>query len=185
MLHSRVATRTAVVAVFAAAVSVAFVLPTSTTQDGMAEERAAKNPGAEIIAAQVGTWAVEYSGGGMPDGTGTSVIRSIGGEWASESFMSEGYEGAGLWGWDAGKKKFVGVWVGTGESKMALSEGVWDEATRTMTNDPQEVMLATGLAMTIGKLVLVDDDHMLFTVHRADAEEGAEPEMTFHYTRKQ
>jgi hypothetical protein len=189
MFQSKIVCRTVVVAALAAAVSVAAVLPTSTVQDMGGEERATAHPGITLATAVAGTWQVEANIEGMPPSTGTSTFRTVAKQWSVEEFKGDfggmPYEGVGITGWDAKKEKMVGVWAGSEEAKLEVSEGAWDAATRTLTNDAQEMDLGAGPFQAVGTMTIVDDDHMTFTMRRVGAEEGAAPVMDFRYTRKQ
>jgi hypothetical protein len=44
-----------------------------------------------------------------------------------------GFEGHGVYGWDAARGAYVGTWVDDMRPFMALGEGQWDESSRTMT----------------------------------------------------
>ena len=44
-----------------------------------------------------------------------------------------GFEGHGVYGYDAAKGKYTAAWVDSMQSCIARSEGDWDPATRTMT----------------------------------------------------
>jgi hypothetical protein len=189
MFRHRVLAGSVVSVALVAGVSLAAVLPDPPVQDAAeGAARAAPSPEIAVVARQVGTWQVDATFMDMPPDKGTSAIRLVGGRWAVEdykgTFGGEPYEGAGIWGWDSEKRKFVGVWAGTGETKLALSHGTWDEATQTLTNEVQDMDLGAGPTPVIGKLSYVDADHMVFTMHRAEAAEGAAPVMKLAYTRE-
>jgi len=66
---------------------------------------------------------------------GTSVNRLIGGgRWLVIDHKAEsGFEGHGIYGWDAATGKYTGVWVDSMQTCITRAEGTWDPATRTMT----------------------------------------------------
>jgi len=66
---------------------------------------------------------------------GTSVNRLIGGgRWLVIDHKAEsGFEGHGIYGWDASTGKYTGVWVDSMQTCITRAEGTWDPATRTMT----------------------------------------------------
>jgi hypothetical protein len=99
--------------------------------------------GAEYAVFQkdVGTWdahVIVRPGPGQAEqvSRGVSVSRlAAGGRWLITDFRNEttGFEGHGVYGWDPTKKKYVGTWVDNMRTSLSVSEGTWDEATRTMT----------------------------------------------------
>jgi hypothetical protein len=94
-----------------------------------------------VFQKDVGTWdahVVVRPGPGQPEqvSTGVTVNRlTAGGRWLIADFRNEttGFEGHGVYGWDAMKKKYVGTWVDNMRSSLCVAEGTWDERTRTMT----------------------------------------------------
>ncbi len=66
---------------------------------------------------------------------GVSTNRLIGGgRWLVVEYRSEsGFEGHGVYGWDAAKATYTGAWVDSMQTCIARSEGTWDPAARTMT----------------------------------------------------
>jgi hypothetical protein len=190
MLPSKFVSRTVVLALIAAGVSVAAVLPTAVVQDMAGEqERAAKADPLDLAARQVGTWDVAATFAGMPEDKGTSVVRLVGGHWAVEdykgSYAGEPYEGAGIFGFDTEKQKYVGVWAGAGDTRLSVTESVFDEATQTLTHEEQPMDLGEGPIPVIGKLKFVDADHLVFTMQKKGAEPDADPIMHLRYSRKQ
>jgi hypothetical protein len=94
-----------------------------------------------VFQKDVGTWdaqvEVHPAPGAPPQlSQGMMVGRLMcGGQWLVMDFKNEtsGFEGHGLYGWDPAKKKYVGTWVDNMRTTLALAEGTWDAATRTMT----------------------------------------------------
>ena len=66
---------------------------------------------------------------------GMSINRLIGGgRWLVIDHKAEsGFEGHGIYGWDAATGKYTGVWVDSMQTCITRAEGTWDPATRTMT----------------------------------------------------
>ena len=95
---------------------------------------------AEVLEKDVGEWEVEMEIRPAP-GTppvrlkGTSTNRRIGGgRWLIVDHRAEsGFEGHGIYGWDASIGKYTGAWVDSTQTCITRSEGTWDAATRTMT----------------------------------------------------
>jgi hypothetical protein len=60
--------------------------------------------------------------------------RIAGGRWLVVDFRAEsGFEGHGLYGWDASTEKYTGVWVDSLQTAISRAEGTWNPATKTMT----------------------------------------------------
>ena len=94
----------------------------------------------QILESDVGTWDVDVEVRPLPGAQpqksrGVSVNRLVGGRWLVSDFRNEtsGFEGHGVHGWDATRGKYTGVWVDAMRSFLAIAEGTYDVATRTMT----------------------------------------------------
>jgi hypothetical protein len=102
----------------------------------------------EYLAKMVGTWdakvAVAMGVGGTTTSTGTEINALVaGGKWLTTDFqfdfMGTPFEGHGVLGWDATKKKFVGTWVDSFSESFTHMEGelkdgalAWDYETTMM-----------------------------------------------------
>jgi hypothetical protein len=95
----------------------------------------------ELLKSDVGTWdasiEVNVVPGTPPQGS-RGVARNrlaCGGMWLITDFLNEttGFEGHGIYGWDPAKGKYVGTWIDPMRTFIAVSEGTYDPATRTMT----------------------------------------------------
>ncbi len=66
---------------------------------------------------------------------GVSTNRRIGGgRWLVVDFRAEtGFEGHGIYGWDATTEKYTGVWVDSMQTAISRADGSWNPATQTMT----------------------------------------------------
>jgi Protein of unknown function (DUF1579) len=66
---------------------------------------------------------------------GVSTRTLIGdGRWLVVDWRADaGFEGHGLYGWDAQRQCYTGVWVDSTTTSIARATGTWDEAARTMT----------------------------------------------------
>jgi hypothetical protein len=93
---------------------------------------------AEVFRKDEGTWDahIEVHVPGMPvqESRGTLVGRRVG-PWLVTDFKNEttGFEGRGIYGWDATRKKYVGTWIDPMRSALVVMEGQWDAEKRTMT----------------------------------------------------
>jgi hypothetical protein len=93
-----------------------------------------------VFAKDEGTWDAEMTivpGPGMApiQQKGVSTNRRIaGGRWLVVDFRAEsGFEGHGVYGWDAARERYTGAWVDSLQTAIARGEGTWDPAARTMT----------------------------------------------------
>jgi len=98
------------------------------------------NAETKLFEKDIGTWDAEIEvipqpGADPQRSTGVMVNRLVGGRWLVASFKNEatGFEGHGIYGWDATKQAYVGTWVDPMRSSLVVAEGTLDEAARTMT----------------------------------------------------
>lgn len=94
----------------------------------------------EVFQKDVGDWEVTMEIRPAPGAPpivirGTSANRRIGGgRWLVIDHKAEsGFEGHGIYGWDASTGKYTGAWVDSTQTCITRSEGTWDAAARTMT----------------------------------------------------
>lgn len=106
-----------------------------------AQQPPAPGPEHDLLKQDVGTWDanVEYwSAPNTPPSVskGVSTISMLGSFWQIEEFKSEfhgmPFEGRGQTGYDAAKKKYVGVWVDSASTGLNLSESSYDPKTRIL-----------------------------------------------------
>lgn len=98
-------------------------------------------PGHEVLKKDVGVWdaAVEIRlGPGVPPQLSKGVAHNrlaCGGLWLVSDFKNEttGFEGHGVYGFDPRKDRYVGTWVDPMRTFLAVGEGTFDPASRTMT----------------------------------------------------
>ena len=103
----------------------------------LAQESPKPGPEHDVLKKLVGNWDTTMKMGGM-DSKGTVTYKmELGGLWLTSSMESEllgqKFTGRGLDSYDAGKKKYVGVWADAMMTFLAPGEGTWDPATQTMT----------------------------------------------------
>lgn len=162
------------VAVLAAAVS-------STS----AQDFPKPGPEHEMLKKWVGTWDTTMKMVGM-ETKGTATYKmELGGLWLTSTFEGEfggmKFSGRGLDSYDAGKKKFVAVWVDSMTTSPLVMEGTYDKATKTQTMSGT----APGMDGKPEKFKAVsemkDDDTVNFSMYVGD---GKEPGFTILYKRK-
>ncbi len=98
-------------------------------------------PELELLKKDVGEWdaalTITPSPGAAPqESTGRLVGRLIsGGRWLVTDFKNHttGFEGHGIYGYNAATKRYVGTWVDDTRTNIYVGEGQWDPKSRTMT----------------------------------------------------
>jgi hypothetical protein len=95
-------------------------------------------PELEVFKKDLGTWNgdIEIHAGpnGVQRSKGKLVGRMLGGRWLLLDFRNEtGFEGHGIYSYDPETRSYVGTWVDSMRSFIAVGRGEWNAATRTMT----------------------------------------------------
>ena len=93
-----------------------------------------------VFAKDEGVWDAETEVHPAP---GAAPVRSRGvftnkriggGRWLIVDYRADsGFEGHGIYGWDASSERYIGVWVDSMQTAISRAEGTWDPATKTMT----------------------------------------------------
>ncbi|HJZ54154.1 MAG TPA: DUF1579 domain-containing protein [Gemmataceae bacterium] len=164
------------------AVALAVTLTAPTVR---AQEPAKPGPEHEVLKKMEGTWDLTMKFEGM-EAKGVAVYKmDLGGLWLSSSLESElggmKFSGRGFDTYDAGKKKYVGIWVDSMSTSPMVMEGTYDAAKKTMT------MIGDGPGLD-GKptkwksvSVMPDDNTINFSMYVGDAKE---PMFTGVYKRR-
>lgn len=102
-----------------------------------AQEAPKPGPEHEMLKKWEGTWDVSMKMGDM-EAKGTSTYKmELGGLWLASSFECElfgsKFTGKGMDSYDAGKKKFVAIWVDSMSTSPMVMEGTYDKETKKMT----------------------------------------------------
>ncbi len=125
-----------------------------------------------LLRKDIGEWdaiiTVTPSPGAPPQASaGRMVGRLIsGGRWLITDFKNHttGFEGHGIYGYNAVSKRYVGTWVDDMRTNLYVGEGDWDPASRTMTYAWKATM-PSGQAMSWKETSqLVSDTEQLFRV---------------------
>ena len=162
----------------------------------LAQMPPAPKPGPEqaLLKRDVGVWdaTVEMQGppGAPPSvskGTET-VSMTCGGLWQVTEFkgemMGQPFEGRGTTGFDANKKKYVGTWVDSMTTGLALVEATHDPAKNQMTG----TMEAPDPTGAIGKMKQVtewkDADNRIFTMFMTGPDGKEVQAMKITYKRR-
>lgn len=129
-------------------------------------------PELELLKKDAGEWdatiTVTPAPGAAPqESTGRLTGRMIsGGRWLVTDFKNHttGFEGHGVYGYNAASKRYVGTWVDDMRTNLYVGEGQWDETAATMTYVWKATM-PNGQAMTWRETSqLVSADEQLFRV---------------------
>src|SRR5215207_4827332 len=109
---------------------VAAVLVVAAAAGVSGQEPVRPGPEHERLKQLAGTWDTTMTYGGMAS-KGTCVYKmEVGGLWLTSAFegefAGEEFSGRGLDSYDAGKKKYVGVWVDSMITTPMLMEGTYD-----------------------------------------------------------
>jgi len=150
-----------------------------------AQEPAKPGPEHANLKKLVGTWDTTMKMGGQETKGIATYKMDLGGLWLVSTFEgsigADKFSGRGFDSYDAGKKKYVGVWFDSMSTSPMITEGTYDQATKTMT------MTGEGPGMD-GKpmkhkmvSVMPDDDTMNFAMYMGDVKE---PMFTILYKRK-
>jgi hypothetical protein len=101
----------------------------------------------KVFEKDVGTWTAEIEVRPQPGGEpvrskGVSTSRlACGGRWLVTDYQADsGFEGHGVYGWDAAKSAYVGTWVDNMRTFLAISTGAWDAEKKIMTFTTEAVV---------------------------------------------
>jgi hypothetical protein len=150
-------------------------------------------PEHEVLKADVGVWdaVVEtFAAPGQPPSTSKGVETNalMGGMWVVTEFkgdmMGMPFEGRGVTGYDAVKKKYVGTWVDTMSVGIAHAEFTYDAATKTMSGTMAGPDMTGTMVKMRETIVYKDANTRVFTLF-SPAPDGKEaPIMRITYTRR-
>lgn len=93
-----------------------------------------------VFEKDVGVWDADVEVRPAPGATvirqkGVATNRRIaGGRWLVMDYRADsGFDGHGVFGWDASTEKYTSAWVDSMQASIARGVGTWDPRTRTMT----------------------------------------------------
>jgi hypothetical protein len=152
----------------------------------------------KIVTADEGTWdatAKSYQNG--PDSEpvvskGVEVNRIVtGGLWLSSIYKGDfggiAFEGHGNFGYDPGKKKYVGTWIDSMSPSLIVLEGTYNPETKTMTyvgdvGSPTDSTKVTYKMVTTAK----SDSSRIFTLYMTGTQTGGKEAkiMQTEYTKR-
>jgi len=163
----------------AASLALAAIATAATAQD-----LPKPGPEHEVLKKLEGAWDATMKFGGS-ESKGTMIYKmDVGGLWLASSFEGDfggaKFQGKGFDSYDAGKKKYVSVWVDSMSTTPMLMEGTYDKASKTLT------MVGEGPGMDAKpakykSVTQIGDKAIKFAMYMGD---GKEPAFTIDYTRK-
>jgi hypothetical protein len=139
------------------------------------QESMTPGPMHEMLASRVGEWKAEvtmWMDPSQPPTTSeaTTVCESmLGGRYFKSThtgmMMGMPFEGFEISGYDNVKKKFFNVWIDNMGTGMMVSEGTYDEATKTLTYTGQ-MTEPMGTDMNVREVITAPDkDHSTFEMY--------------------
>lgn len=150
-----------------------------------AQEPPKPGPEHEVLKKLVGDWDATMKFGGMESKGTVTYKMELGGLWLVSTFEGDfggqKFSGRGLDSYDAGKKKYVGVWVDNMITSPLVMEGDYDKAKKTLTMTGQGPGMDGKPTKFKAVSVMPDDDTMDFSMYMGD---GKEPGFTIQYKRK-
>jgi hypothetical protein len=104
-------------------------------------------------------------------------------EFKSE-MMGQPFEGRGVEGYDAAKKKYVGTWVDSMSSGLSISESTYDAAKKTMTGWIEGPDMSGKTSKMKAVTEQKDPDTRVFTMYMGGPDGKEAPAMRITYKRR-
>ena len=165
---------------FGAVVAVAVLAPAVPAQDG-------PKPGPEhaVLKKLEGDWDLVMKFGGMESKGAVTYKMELGGLWLAGSLESElfgqKFQGKSMDSYDAGKKKYVSVWIDSMGTQPMILEGTYDAAKKAMTLSGDGPGMDGKPTKYKSVTTFTDDNTTNFAMYIGDVKE---PSFTIVYTRK-
>ena len=165
---------------FGAVVAVAVLAPAAPAQE-------APKPGPEhaVLKKLEGNWDLVMKFGGMESKGAVTYKMELGGLWLAGSLESElfgtKFQGRSLDTYDAGKKKYVGVWIDSMGTQPMILEGTYDAGKKTLTMSGDGPGMDGKPTKYKSVSTFTDDNTTNFAMYMGDVKE---PSFTIAYTRK-
>ena len=150
----------------------------------------------EMLAKSNGEWSEEITfwmdPGSQPSKASGSVTNKmiLGGRYQQSTYtgdmMGMPFEGISILAYDNGRKIFQSSWIDNFGTGITNSEGVWDEATKTLTLTGKQTDPARGNDCTVRETFkIIDDNNQLMEMYGPDPMTGKEYKtMEIKLTRK-
>lgn len=163
----------------------AAIVALALTSSASAQEPAKPGPEHEALLKRAGTWETTMKAGGMEFKGSITYKSDLGGLWLSGAMESElfgqKFSGRSLETFDAGKKKYVSIWVDSMGTAPVLTEGAFDKAKKALTMEGEGPGMDGKPAKYRSVAEMPDDNTINFTMYIGD---GKEPMFTVVYKRK-
>jgi hypothetical protein len=152
---------------------------------GVAQEPPKPGPEHEALKKREGTWSTTMKAGGMEFKGTVTYKMELGGLWLVGSMESDlggqRFHGKSLDSYDAGKKKYVGVWFDSMSTTPMTMEGTYDKDKKTLTMVGEGPGMDGKLAKWKSVSTMPDNDTVQMSMFVGDAKE---PMFTVTYKRK-
>ena len=165
---------------FGAVVAVAILAPAAPAQEG-------PKPGPEhaMLKKLEGNWDLVMKFGGMESKGAVTYKMELGGLWLAGSLESElfgaKFQGKSLDSYDAGKKKYISVWIDSMGTQPMILEGTYDAGKKTLTMSGDGPGMDGKPTKYKSVSTFTDDNTTNFSMYIGDVKE---PSFTIVYTRK-
>jgi Protein of unknown function (DUF1579) len=149
-------------------------------------------PEQDVLKKEAGVWDASVESM-MPDGKkdvskGVETNVMLGGLWLVTDFKGKyagaPFEGHGIIGYDANKKKYIGSWVDSMSTGISTMEQTWDAAKKTMSGWMEGPDESGKMTMMTSTTVWKDDNTRTFTMSMAGPDGKNIDVMKITYTRK-
>lgn len=179
----------------AMAVAALVLMTTGAVADDPPANPFAPGPEHRPLAAEVGVWdaEIEATAPGQTEpmkSKGVETNTLLGGRWlisdVKAEFAGMPFNGHGVFGYDAKKKKYVGTWVDSMSVRIDTLEGTYDEKTKSLTYITDMIEPMTGKAMTVKMVTeLKGDSDRVFTEYaKPEGEKDFVKVMTITYKKR-
>lgn len=149
------------------------------------QESPKPGPEHEVLKKLEGNWDLVMKFGGMESKGTVAYKMDLGGLWLTGAMESDlfgaKFQGRSLDTYDAGKKKYVGVWIDSMGTQPMVMEGTYDKDKKTLTMAGDGVGMDGKPAKYKSVSTYPDADTINFSMYIGD---GKDPAFTVVYKRK-
>ena len=164
-----------------AVIALALALVTGT----QAQEFAKPGPEHEVLKKLEGSWDTTMKAGGAEFKGTMKYKMELGGLWLAGALESDlggqKFYGKSMDTYDAGKKKYIGVWFDSMSTAPLVVEGTYDKDKKELTMVGKHPGMDGKLTTWRGVTRMPDNDTVIMTMYLGD---GQEPAFTVTYRRK-